>query len=666
MTNKRNLLKKGFIMFLVVLMTLVAIPQKGEAAYSTITSSKNVNYSMDIVKSDIKYNVFKNAPYNLPNSTLVADSVNFIGSKYQAVKEVVTDNSRTWVNFKDLNGTEIGWVDKNAVKQGANFRTVTASKVVNYSMEIVPTEITYNVYSNGPHNTPNSALVNNSSAYFKQSFRAVKEVETDSERTWVNFVDSTGKDMGWIDLNAVQSNEKMTKPVVTSHKLTSNTGYLNLKWEPRANAVAYKVGFFNGYNYQYVNVGNVTSWSTQGKKIWATNEDLAVGKYQLHVDGAGSELPIDPLRTYVSANKANPSVNYTDRLYYYARVVAVYANGESPVSDANTATMPLSSIDNVSTISPAIDETSGVLSIEWDAVSQAVGYKVWIFDGKIFHPYDVKNNLGWSSQGKGIWPSADDTNQGRKELYDNGLGSELAINPAPVYHLNNPDFATTTDYYTRVTAYDVNGDTIALHQNQSISMESNLSEEDVIDDDAFGSGIDQGVVENEIGEKAEYYDPEIVADTPEGEEIEFDEGPPMLRAVVSYWVVASKTNTGKSYGPWRIGVASKKSNATGTLSYSESLTSSNSFTGTLKVPKTKVDASVGFNITKSVTKTAGMSVNVKKNKSYTIYHRRVYTTYKVPQKLKKVDSWTGQTYYGSTSYLYLKKFSHIEFKSVEK
>lgn len=162
------------------------------------------------------------------------------------------------------------------------------------------------------------------------------------------------------------------------------------------------------------------------------------------------------------------------------------------------------------------------------------------------------------------------------------------------------------------------------------------------------------------------YDPEIEEDTPEGEEIEFPEELPMSRAVVSYWVVSSKTNTGKSYGPWRIGAAVKKSNATGVLSYSESLTSSNSFTGTLKVPKTKVDASVGFNITKSVTKTAGMSVNVKKNKSYTIYHRRVYTTYRVPQKLKKVDSWTGQTYYTSTSYLYLKKFSHIEFKPVEK
>lgn len=392
MTNKRKLLKKGFIMFLVVLMALVAIPQKGEAAYSTITSSKNVNYSMDIVKSDIKYNVFKNAPYNLPNSTLVSDSVNFIGSKYQAVKEVVTDNSRTWVNFKDLNGTEIGWVDKNAVKQGANFRTVTASKVVNYSMEIVPTEITYNVYSNGPHNTPNSALVNNSSAYFKQAFRAVKEVETDSERTWVNFVDSTGKDMGWIDLNAVQSTEKMTKPVVTSYKSAdNNSGYLNIKWTPRANATSYKIGFFNGFTYQYIDVGNVTNWTTKDKKIWATDSEIKSGKYQLHMDGKGSELPLEPIPTYTAAYNANKLVNYSDRFFYYVRVIAVLPNGESPTSDASTATMPYENISQVDVFSNSLD-MGGYIELNWEDVPDAKGYKVWLFDGANYQSFDVGNS----------------------------------------------------------------------------------------------------------------------------------------------------------------------------------------------------------------------------------------------------------------------------------
>ncbi|KMT62890.1 GW dipeptide domain-containing protein [Paenilisteria newyorkensis] len=469
MTNKRNLLKKGFIMFLVVLMALVAIPQKGEAAYSTITSSKNVNYSMDIVKSDIKYNVFKNAPYNLPNSTLVSDSINFIGSKYQAVKEVVTDNSRTWVNFKDLNGTEIGWVDKNAVKQGANFRTVTASKVVNYSMEIVPTEITYNVYSNGPHNTPNSALVNNSSAYFKQSFRAVKEVETDSERTWVNFVDSTGKDMGWIDLNAVQSNEKMTKPVVTSHKLTSNTGYLNLKWEPRANAISYKVGFFNGYNYQYIDVGNVNSWSTQGKRIWATGADLGKGDYLLRFNGTGNELPMDPMRTYAAAYKKNPTTNYSDRLFYYTRVIAVYANGESPTSDASTVTMPLSSITGSEVEANGIDDAKGSLDLYWEPQSNVSGYKVWIFDGKNYIPFDVENEVEWHSQFRNIWPSKEQIQGGKSDILLDDSGTELSKTPSDLYKAKGSSY-TTDEYYTRVTAYDQNGDTVAYYNNLKIDI----------------------------------------------------------------------------------------------------------------------------------------------------------------------------------------------------
>ncbi|MBC2676314.1 GW dipeptide domain-containing protein [Listeria booriae] len=469
MVNRKKLLKKGFIVLMVALLTLVVIPQKGEAAYSTITSSKNVNYSMDIVKTDIKYNVFKNAPYNLPNSTLVSDSVNFIGSKYQAVKEVVTDNSRTWVNFKDLKGTEIGWVDKNAVKQGANFRTVTASKVVNYPMEVVPTEITYNVYSNGPHNTPNSALVNNSSAYFKQAFRAVKEVETDSERTWVNFVDSTGKDMGWIDLNAVQSNEKMTKPVVTSHKLTSNTGYLNLKWESRANAISYKVGFFNGYNYQYIDVGNVNSWSTQGKKIWATSADLVKGDYLLKFNGVGSELPMDPMRTYAAAHKKNPSTNYSDRLFYYTRVIAVYANGESPTSDAATVTMPLSTISGSEVEANGIDDATGSLDLYWEPQSDVSGYKIWLFDGKNYIPFDVKNEVEWHSQFRNIWPSNEQIQSGKSDILLDDSGTELSKTPSDLYNAKGSSY-TTDEYYTRVTAYDQNGDTVAYYNNLKIDI----------------------------------------------------------------------------------------------------------------------------------------------------------------------------------------------------
>ncbi|MBC1792863.1 DNRLRE domain-containing protein [Listeria booriae] len=266
--------------------------------------------------------------------------------------------------------------------------------------------------------------------------------------------------------------EQMVKPTLTSHQSENDedTGYLNVSWQPVTDAVSYKVGFFNGYSYNYINVGKTTNWSTKGKKLWATSEEIANGQFQLHTDGGGSEFPMDPMKTYSAANQANPAVDYSDRLYYYARVIAVFESGETPVSEASTRTMPFSDIDNTNVVSPVLDKTSGVISMQWDAVEKAVGYKVWISDGKKLHPFDAKNNLDWSSLEQGIWPTIGDLASGKKGLYDNGNGTELAIDPSPVYQLNNPSFSAKQDYYTRITAYNDKGETIAVHTNDAISI----------------------------------------------------------------------------------------------------------------------------------------------------------------------------------------------------
>ncbi len=138
-----------------------------------------------------------------------------------------------------------------------------------------------------------------------------------------------------------------------------------------------------------------------------------------------------------------------------------------------------------------------------------------------------------------------------------------------------------------------------------------------------------------------------------------------IQAVSSYWDVKNMGKTKKIYSKWKIATAAKKSNASGTLSFSDSYTSSNQWTGTLKASKGKIDATVGFNITKSYTQTAGMSVNVKKNKSYKILYRRVHQEYKVSQQRVDIENWTGKITRGKKYYIYPKKYSHIEFKAVE-
>lgn len=141
---------------------------------------------------------------------------------------------------------------------------------------------------------------------------------------------------------------------------------------------------------------------------------------------------------------------------------------------------------------------------------------------------------------------------------------------------------------------------------------------------------------------------------------------PMPRGITSYWEIYSKAKNKNSNSAWTVATSAKKSNASGTLSYSRSFTSSNSYSGTLKVPKTKLDASIGFNVTKSTTATSSFSVKVKKNKSYKIYYRKVYKNYTVKQRRKNINTWTGQTYYTGHTNLKVKRFSHIQFKAVEK
>ncbi|KGL41934.1 hypothetical protein BMT55_04050 [Listeria newyorkensis] len=276
------------------------------------------------------------------------------------------------------------------------------------------------------------------------------------------------------------STVKMTVPIAKSYALdgSSNKGYLDIRWQAMTGAIGYKVGLFNGVTYDFVDVGNVLNWSTKGQGVWPTASEISDGKYALHTDGKGTDLVLDPSIVYANAYKATKKTDYSSRLTHFVRIIAVYPDGDSAPSDIIAPRMPFADIDNVSIVMPKVDENSGVISMSWDAVNQAVGYKVWLFDGKSYHAYDVKNELEWSSLEKGIWPTKDEIARGKKGLHNDGVGTEIAADPTPVYQLNNPSAVIGTDYRTHVTAYDANGETIAFHQNENSSVtESDASEQ---------------------------------------------------------------------------------------------------------------------------------------------------------------------------------------------
>ncbi len=111
------------------------------------------------------------------------------------------------------------------------------------------------------------------------------------------------------------------------------------------------------------------------------------------------------------------------------------------------------------------------------------------------------------------------------------------------------------------------------------------------------------------------------------------------------------------YGSWIIGTEGK---GPATLKFSKSVSWSNSYSGTLSVSKSLVNAAVGFDITKSGKSTASYSVKVPAKKTYQIQYRRVYKKYTVRQRY-----YVGNTLV-KTTYVYPRKYSHIGYRSISK
>lgn len=115
----------------------------------------------------------------------------------------------------------------------------------------------------------------------------------------------------------------------------TGTGYMNLSWNQLAGATGYKVLVFNGKTYDEIDVGNTTSWTTKGKKLWPTASHISSGQYTLRKDGTGVEFSDDPRPVYQKSGG-----NYPDSKNYWFRVVAYNSYGTTSQSAAFTPTIP--------------------------------------------------------------------------------------------------------------------------------------------------------------------------------------------------------------------------------------------------------------------------------------------------------------------------------------
>jgi RHS repeat-associated protein len=256
-------------------------------------------------------------------------------------------------------------------------------------------------------------------------------------------------------------------PIATAHSngTGSGTGYLNITWTKVPGATGYKVLIFNGKAYEAINVGDVSSWSTKGQKLWPTEAQYESGDYALRIAKKdGTEFAFNPNPVYRVA--ALDGGTYAARKNYAIRIVAIYPGGDSPQSGAAVPYMPMETPKTPigRPYANAPKENSGYVNLEWTPTTEADGYKILMFNGKAYQEVDdvPADQTTWTTQNKAIWPTEAQIQQGLFELNTEekgtkGKGTELAIDPAPVYNNAKGGYEGRTNYWFRVKAYSNDG-----------------------------------------------------------------------------------------------------------------------------------------------------------------------------------------------------------------
>ncbi|MFF2878536.1 hypothetical protein ACFVR2_19670 [Gottfriedia sp. NPDC057991] len=146
---------------------------------------------------------------------------------------------------------------------------------------------------------------------------------------------------------------QMPMPTVEafSNENGTGTGYLNVSWKPVEGVTKYQVILFNGSIHSYWDVpADKTSWTTKGKGMFPTAEQIDAGQVNFKRDGSGGEFSIDPTYLYEKTFEVNSGgLNYAQSIEYYVRVTAVFEDGSSPISYASTTAIPVEDLTKILT-----------------------------------------------------------------------------------------------------------------------------------------------------------------------------------------------------------------------------------------------------------------------------------------------------------------------------
>ncbi|MBC1943763.1 DNRLRE domain-containing protein [Listeria booriae] len=283
---------------------------------------------------------------------------------------------------------------------------------------------------------------------------------TNTQGFWKKFTATeTGKNVPYLEVTYSYAQPAKATVKTTSNGPGTGTGYMDLTWNAVPGATGYRLLIWNGYNYEHIPVGNVTTWTSKGKKIFPTQAEIDEGDFEFHTDGKGSEFANDPRELYENGYQAGSTADYRNRQNYIVRVLATFPGGDSPTSDVTDVYMPIETPETPTGKAYAnlTGSNSGYVQVNWAPVANAEGYYVTMFDGKKDVQFDVGNKTSWTTQGKGLWATPAEIAAGGWELHTDGKGAELAQDPSPVYKNSGGTLGHLKTYAFRVKAYTKTG-----------------------------------------------------------------------------------------------------------------------------------------------------------------------------------------------------------------
>ncbi|QGQ44115.1 Ig-like domain-containing protein [Metabacillus sediminilitoris] len=103
-----------------------------------------------------------------------------------------------------------------------------------------------------------------------------------------------------------------------TYGVNSGKGRLDLQWTTMHKATHYSLLLWNGKQYDEIPVGLQTSWTSQGKGIFPTEEEITSNQSHFHIDGNGEELADDPRALYMAneAVESSRAYRFKVRAYY--------------------------------------------------------------------------------------------------------------------------------------------------------------------------------------------------------------------------------------------------------------------------------------------------------------------------------------------------------------